>query len=243
MSVTFNGETWMEGVGIYSTDTVIGASASLRAVNSRFREITLTSDVFSRLSMSECEVTGDLTLNGGANAQSVGLANVLLNNGDLIVNGTFDYGFKADVRIRDGNVTCDGLTNAVLNLLVQQTISASFDDCHRCQVDISIFNASQHGLIINDSSDNRFTGIVADANQANPTNTYDGIRMTGDSNRNRTAFTVVYDGAGNQMRYGMNIVDATCDDNVEASILTGTGATGNFNDAGTGTVLTDDHIV
>lgn len=243
MSVTFQGETWMEGAGIYSTDTVVAAGASLKAVNSRFRELTLTAGDFSRLSLSECEATGDLTVNGGSSFQSVGFSNVFLNNGDLIVNDTFEYGFKADVRIRSGSVTCTGLTNAVLDVAVLGAISVTFDDCHRNRAELSIFNASQHGLIINDSSDNRFSGIIADANQQNPTNTYDGIHMSGDSNRNRTEFTVVYDGAGNQMRYGMNISAATCDDNVEASILTGTGATGNFNDAGTGTVLTDDHIV
>lgn len=110
------------------------------------------------------------------------------------------------------------------------------------RLDATVYNAGQHGIRVTDSSDNRIGGQVVDAGQDND-NTYDGVLVEGDSNRNRTALTVTYQGAGDQMRYGLNLSAATVDDHVEASILTGAGATADFNDAGTGTVLTDDHVV
>lgn len=101
--------------------------------------------------------------------------------------------------------------------------------------------AGQHGFHFTDSSRCRWEGIIRDAGR-DTTNTYDGVLGDGDSNNNRTSFTVSYS-SGNQMRYGLNLSVATIDTHIEASKLTGSGATGAYNNAGTGTVATDDHIV
>lgn len=108
-------------------------------------------------------------------------------------------------------------------------------------LDCLVYNSGRHGISISASSFNRLSGEVIDAGR-DTNNTYDGIIFAGDSDRNRTAFTVTYLGSGNQARYGLNYSASTCDSNVEASILLA-GSTGHYNDAGTGTVLTDDHIV
>ena len=106
--------------------------------------------------------------------------------------------------------------------------------------DFTVYNAGRHGVRITDSSRNRLSGIIRDAGR-DTTNTYDGVFVEGNSDRNRTSFFVTYGGSGNQARYGMNLSAGTVDGHIEASWLDA-GATADFNDAGTGTVLTDDHI-
>lgn len=113
---------------------------------------------------------------------------------------------------------------------------------NNCVFDGIIRESGRNGYQITDSSKNRISGQVINAGRAT-TNTYDGVLLDGNSDRNRTELTVAYLGSGNNMRYGLNISAATCDNNIEASLLNGAGATGAYNDAGTGTVLTDDHIV
>lgn len=103
-------------------------------------------------------------------------------------------------------------------------------------------NASNHGVHITDSSLNRLTGVVENAGLATD-DTYDAVILDGDSDQNRLAFTVVDNFGGNQMRYGVNISASTCNTNVEASFLLGVGATGPYNDSGTDTRTTQDHIV
>lgn len=117
-----------------------------------------------------------------------------------------------------------------------------WDGSDHGQLQGTVSDAGEHGVQITDSDRCRFTGQVVDAGRET-NNTYDGVFVDGDSDRNRTAFTVSYSGAGNQMRYGLNLSAATINNHVEASILDGTGATANYNDAGTGTVTTDDHLV
>lgn len=110
-----------------------------------------------------------------------------------------------------------------------------------CVYEGTVYNSGRHGVSVSNSSFNRLGGQVIDAGK-DTNNTYDGVILAGDSDRNRTAFTVTYLGAGNQARYGLNISAGTCDNNIESSLLLA-GATATYNNAGTGTVATDDHII
>lgn len=75
-------------------------------------------------------------------------------------------------------------------------------------------------------------------------NTWDGIHVAGDSNDNKIIGNTVFtDPALNNTRYGINIADATCDDNiVRGNILTPVAnfGSGGLNDNGTGTLTAPD---
>lgn len=241
--IIFQGETHLSNVRLGGPVTAENSSTIVWATDTFMESFELEAGVSQSVHFALVEIANDLELGGGSFFQQVTLTNVTLNSGNLIVNGTFEYGFMADaVTVRQGSANFTGLENFNLGLTVIQPTDVIFDDCHRGKVDLLCFESLQHGLRIEDSSDNRFSGQIINAGQQID-DTYDGIFVLGDSNRNRTEFTVTYTGAGNQMRYGANLSAATVDNHVEASVLTGSGATGNFNDAGTGTVLTDDHIV
>lgn len=70
--------------------------------------------------------------------------------------------------------------------------------------------------------------------------TYDGISIDSDSNRNNVQGNTVRGKLGTkQLRYGIRVNNANCDDNlITNNDLKNAGATANFSDAGTGTVTT-----
>lgn len=243
MSVTFEGTTHLLDVGIFSTGVDLPASAvDFHAVDCEMRGLTLASGTFQRVDLTSCQFSGAVVLNGGGSFQYANLNNCFISNGGLTVTGAWSYGFYAQVRVNTGTILLDGVTDAVLDIVGSNLVTVILNESHRNTIRLNTIETSQHGIRFTDSSDNRVEGHITNAGRQT-TNTYDGVFMDGDSDRNRTALTVTYLGSGSQMRYGANISASTCDNNVEASILTGSGATGNFNDAGTGTVLTDDHIV
>lgn len=102
----------------------------------------------------------------------------------------------------------------------------------------------EHGIVLTDSSDNNISDNVITEPGVDTNNTFDGIRLAGDSNRNHVhANSVRPSQAANATRYGINISASTCDDNVVADNMLGAAAdygTGAYNDAGTGTVTTRD---
>lgn len=243
MTVRFEGTAHLIDVGIFSTDVVVADSAAdFHATDCQMRGLTLETGNFQRVNLASCEFSGAVVLNGGDSFQYANLTDCFISNGGLTVTGAWEYGFYAQVRVNTGTVLLDGLTDGVLDIVGSNLVTVVLNDSHRNTIRLNTTTTSQHGVRLTDSSDNRIEGNITNAGRQTG-NTYDGVFMDGDSNRNRTALTVTYLGSGNQMRYGMNISAGTCDNNVEASILTGAGATANFNDAGTGTVLTDDHIV
>ena len=103
---------------------------------------------------------------------------------------------------------------------------------------------TEHGIVLTDSSDNVVSDNVVTEPGQGTDNTYDGIRLAGDSNRNKITDNAVRPSqAANATRYGINISASTCDDNVVADNMLGptaTYGTGAYNNAGTGTVTTRD---
>lgn len=233
---------------------VLGANVRLRHVNcgtsgSSVPQIVVAGDraflediIVSATTDAGILVTGDRAVLRGitssANGFTTGDGIRFDTSADSLLDGYMSFQDAFGLRVLDSPRTqCTGV---VIRDPHQRGVV--WDGSDRGIFDGVVSDAGEHGIQITDSSRNRFSGQVIDASK-DANNTYEGVLVDGDSNRNRTEFTVTYGGAGNQMRYGLNISAATCDNNVEASILDGSGATGSFNDAGTGTVLTDDHLV
>jgi hypothetical protein len=89
---------------------------------------------------------------------------------------------------------------------------------------------SDHGVVLTGCTECQVSEMVVDAFGA----THDGVQITTGSDRNRVTLTVVRDYG--LSRYGVNVADSTCDDNiVSLNDLRSAGATADLNDAGTGT--------
>ena len=97
-----------------------------------------------------------------------------------------------------------------------------------------------HGITLTDTSDSTVTGNTVDHTAVSLTdNTYDGIHLAGNSDRNHiTGNLVIANPSGtHRTRYGINVSAATCDLNsYVGNRATGVFGTAAYNDAGTGTV-------
>jgi hypothetical protein len=106
------------------------------------------------------------------------------------------------------------------------------------------FELNQHGIVVTDSSDNVIAGNVVDQPGQGTDDTYDGIILSGDSDRNLVSGNrVVPSAAANATRYGVNVSAATCNDNVVDGNFLGDASvygTGSYNNAGTGTIIARD---
>lgn len=114
-----------------------------------------------------------------------------------------------------------------------------------CNVDGNTFvqlgALSAHILVLSGSDDCSVTANHITVNTASGTdNTYDGISIDADSDTNNVqGNTVRGKVSSTQLRYGIRVNNANCDDNlVTNNDLKNAGATANFSDAGTGTVTT-----
>jgi parallel beta-helix repeat protein len=100
-----------------------------------------------------------------------------------------------------------------------------------------VYLSDTHGIHLNDSNDNQVSGNYVDSAGQTVDDTYDGIYVDGNSDRNNiTDNTVRYAATGNRTRYGVNISASTCDENlVEDNDLLNSGLTGEYNDSGSDT--------
>lgn len=101
-------------------------------------------------------------------------------------------------------------------------------------------NLDGHGIVLNDVSDAKITGNLIVNIGGDGTNTFDGIILTGDSDRNMIDGNKIVPGSIVLPRYAINISAATCDCNFvvgnDGGPSSGYG-TGTINDAGTNTQL------
>ena len=100
-----------------------------------------------------------------------------------------------------------------------------------------------HGVGLTDSSDSTVSGNTIDNLNSNsvPDNTYDGINLAGNSDRNHVTGNLIIanDDPTRRTRYGVNVSAATCDLNsYVGNRATGTFGTAPYNDAGTGSINT-----
>jgi len=93
-------------------------------------------------------------------------------------------------------------------------------------------------LLYSSSNNNTVTGNTCVDNDSGDTNTYDGIHVDSDSDYNLIEANKCYvTTPGAKQRYGIRINSADCNGNfvIDNDLLQG-GRTGNFSDAGTGTI-------
>ena len=96
----------------------------------------------------------------------------------------------------------------------------------------------RRGIRLDVSSNNTITGNMCIDNDSGDTNTYDGIYIDVESNYNLIEGNKCYiTTPGARQRYGIRINSADCNGNlvIDNDLLQG-GRTGNFSDAGTGTI-------
>jgi parallel beta-helix repeat protein len=110
-------------------------------------------------------------------------------------------------------------------------------DCERNTIGPNrVYLSPTHGIHLNDSSDNQVSGNYVDSAGQTADDTYDGIYVDGNSDRNKITENIVRYDPTTKSRYGVNISASTCDENlVDGNDLLNSGATGEYNDAGTGT--------
>jgi parallel beta-helix repeat protein len=97
---------------------------------------------------------------------------------------------------------------------------------------------NRHGIVLGSSSNNAIVGNCVLGNSQEADASYDGIYMDYDSNHNLISGNVVrHQGGERQHRYGINIATSDCDGNlIHGNDLYQAGRTGDYNDAGTGTI-------
>lgn len=112
------------------------------------------------------------------------------------------------------------------------------EGCEEYQfVDSRVLSCGRHGMHLVDCSNGQVhDNIVSDAS-GEVDDTYDCIALEGDSNGNSVQSNRVFAG-GYVPRYGIHVIDSTCDNNVVNANVAGPVAdfgTGDYNDGGTGT--------
>jgi len=112
---------------------------------------------------------------------------------------------------------------------------------HSTIENVSMYQPGQHGIRLTDCSDNELSKIRIYRPGLDLNNTYDGIILEGNSDRNTIQINRILSAPTSpKARFGINISASTCNDNVvvgnnlRPSANFGTDA---LNDAGTGTVL------
>lgn len=118
-----------------------------------------------------------------------------------------------------------------------------YSECEHCiLIGNGILSNGQHGILIDDRCNHNSisSNAITDNGKAAPAGTvaYDGIKISDNSDYNNLQGNVVRkEGTTQTHRYGINIADNDCDDNlVTNNDLNAAGVTGDLNDNGTGTV-------
>ena len=130
----------------------------------------------------------------------------------------------------------------------QNAGAIQLEDCNGVTVSRNrIYSTGRHGIHLIDSSEctiegNHIGGSKTSLNHLAADDTYDGVILAGNSDRNFIHGNKIFGtGATNQHRYAINISAATCDDNVVVNNDLRPSAnfvSGQYNDAGTGTINT-----
>lgn len=145
--------------------------------------------------------------------------------------------------LADERITLDGCFYGRLDLNVSSMdYGIVLTDCEQIEL-VGWMSTVRDGVVLDDCDDCRVhMTIIGDGPVTD--DTFDGIRLEGDSNRNvisNCKVKTIANLGGNQLRYGINISASTCDDNVVVSNdlrPSADFASDAYNDAGTGTVNT-----
>ena len=161
----------------------------------------------------------------------------------VVGNLIFGDGSQIGVRVDDTSNTVIS-DNRIVSTLNGVYLLGSPTTASIVVVGNVVESPGQHGLVLSGCDDSIIEGNLIVEPGGDTNNTYDGVFLDGDSDRNMIVGNKVIPATGgNATRYGVNVSAATCDTNVVADnmlIPSGTFGTGSFNDAGTGTVTSRD---
>lgn len=214
---------WIDNVSVESTQST--SEAAIHVQSSAGSPGDLTRRSWLRLTNLRCEATiwRVLTLKELGRALVSGC---MFTDHELTAIYVEDC---ASVQINDCNLGGDISSTEPAMVL---------DGCTYVSVDhVRVDDTGEDGIVLLDSSDCSVRNCdIIGAGQATD-NTYAGIKLDGDSNRNNVQGNTVRYAGANHTAYGIRIDDATCDDNyVSNNDLLNSGDTANYSDAGTGTI-------
>ncbi len=188
-----------------------------------------------------------------ANIDQIALRNNVCqaSSGIVLDNGT-------TIEVTDNIlISPDGLNYGIyLNSIAEATIAGNSivgflrgifldgPNCVRNRIDGNRISQSQReGIDVQGANDNQIVNNYVNSSSQATNNTYDDITLERDgtpvgANNNYVADNVCrFGGFGTQARYGLNIINAACNTNTTVNNdLHGSGATGAYNDTGTGTL-------
>lgn len=106
----------------------------------------------------------------------------------------------------------------------------------------AIEGCGQEGIYITGATSNIITGNLVKNAGETTNNTYDAIFIDTGSDRNIITGNRVRATSANVPRYGINISNSTCDNNIVSNNIVTDASTGQINDAGTGTVTDGSNV-
>ena len=168
------------------------------------------------------------TCYGNGDTGIVAQGNAILIEGNICKeNGSAGIEIEMDNNIIEGNI-CQGNTYHGIEIDWGNNILVEGNTC---------YENGWYGIWI-ESSNDLVENNVCFANSQAANNTYDNIYILPHSDSNFIISNVCRQGElANKPRYGINIVDATCDQNIiYGNSLGNSGATGDLNDLGTDTI-------
>jgi len=195
-------------------------------VHSLRNALIRSTDTSTRLTVRGCRLHngGGIAITAGGLQYSIIISNIVYDNG----NNGIQLGADCNNCIISNNQisgnTFDGirLASSSYNLVEGN----------------SIFENLQDGIQLDSASHNIVSGNLVTGNSQSTDDTYMGIQIVGNSDYNSVQDNLVrHLGGAKQHKYGIDIQDATCDDNlVTNNDIALSGKTASLNDGGTGTV-------
>lgn len=175
-------------------------------------------------------ITGNVmgSMRGGNLAQTV--------IADNLIEGEMDLTFG--ITAENINITGNHLNGGGIKVTGKTHVTITGNTIRR---------PTEHGIILTDCNECLVQGNMITGASWSAADTYDGIHVAGDSNRNDIWQNRIAPDSGSQARWAINIAEATCDDNSYLGNRSGpstdygrnAGATTTpYNDAGTGTITT-----
>lgn len=189
-------------------------------------------DSFRDVTIRDCRVQGNashgifLDLPATTNGDRVSITdNYISNNGASGI-----YSSKVGVMDILGNTLYANTTNGTYN------IDANYINVKNNTVRIN----GEFGIAFVNVDNGSIMNNEVRGNSATTDNTHDGIAISDCDDTNIQGNTVrKYEGSGNEQRYGINVIDNTCDRTlVTNNDLINSGKTGTLNDGGTNTNTT-----
>lgn len=194
-------------------------------------------------------VIGNLSTGNGSHGIHIAADDVTVmgnlcqsNTGSGILTGSFVgvalIGNVCKSNTSDGIRVAQGETSVIGNLCWANLSGIRVTQNKHTVVGNNCNGNNRHGIWINGASFCTVEGNIVTDNSEETDNTYDGIFLDGDSNENsiigNTCNTLqpTFD-----QRYGINISEAACDDNLVALNILNGNVSGELNDVGTNTIL------